>query len=108
MIKINIKPLSVNQAWQWKRFKTRLYEDYEYELFYQLPNIKLPEWDLMLEIEAWISSASDIDNIIKPTLDILSKKYWFNDNKILYLIAHKVIVKKGDEYISFKFNSYPC
>ena len=45
------------------------------------------------------SSASDVDNPIKPIQDILQKKYDFNDNRIWKLEVEKTKVKKGEEYI---------
>ena len=39
-MKINIKPLSVNKAWQGKRFKTKKYKAFETELLLKLPHKK--------------------------------------------------------------------
>lgn len=102
-MKINIKPLSVNQAWQGKRFKTPAYKSYENEIAMKLPNLKIdPEEHLKLNITFGYSNKSaDIDNSLKPFLDCLQKKYGFNDNKIYELIVRKEIVKKGDEFINF-------
>ena len=38
-------------------------------------------------------------------IDILSKKYGFNDNRIYQLFLTKQIVKKGNEFIEFSFNT---
>lgn len=109
MIKINIKPLSVNKAWQGRRFKTNAYKSFEKELLLCLPSkIELPSERLSLFIEYGFSSkASDIDNPTKMVIDILSKKYGFNDNRIFFLSQEKYIVKKGDEYIRFSFLKHP-
>jgi hypothetical protein len=41
---IKIKPLSVNKAWQGKRFKTNEYKQYEKEVSLLLPShLKIPE-----------------------------------------------------------------
>ena len=40
--KIDIKPLSVNDAWQGKRFKTREYTGYEKEMLLKLKPGHLP------------------------------------------------------------------
>lgn len=102
MNKIEIKPLSVNQSWKGRRFRTDLYNDYEEEMFIILP--KTIEFHTCLEIEFGFSSkASDIDNPLKPLLDILQKKYEFNDKEIERLIVNKKYVKKGEEYIKFEF-----
>lgn len=103
MTKIDIKPLSVNKAWRGKRFKTDFYKSYEEELLWILPkNIKVyPK----LTIEFGLSSTlSDIDNPVKPFIDVLQKKYGFNDKDIDELHLYKKIVKKGQEYIDFEFS----
>ena len=103
-MKIKIKPLTVNQAWQGKRFKTPKYKAYEKELLLLLPdNQEIPDdLHLRLYIDAGFSNKlSDIDNIAKPFIDVLQKKYGFNDSRIYELHLSKQIVKKGEEYISF-------
>ncbi len=103
---IKIKPLSVNEVWQGRRFKTAKYKAYETELLYRLPKIKVPSGKLWLKIEFGVSSkASDIDNPLKPFLDILSKKYGFNDKQIYELEIYKVDVKKREEYITFSLGA---
>lgn len=42
---------------------------------------------------------SDLDNPVKPLLDILQKKYWFNDRNILELHLFKTPVSKWNEFI---------
>lgn len=97
---IKIKPLSVNEAWQGRRFKTEKYKQYEKDLSLLLKPIKiLNPKRIMIEVEFGVSALSDIDNPIKPMLDILQKKYKFNDRDVFYLIVKKRIVKKGYEFI---------
>jgi Holliday junction resolvase RusA-like endonuclease len=104
---IRIKPLSVNEAFQGRRYKTDKYKEYEQEIWYLLPNSNIPTGKLQLEITAGLSNKNaDIDNIAKPFIDILQKKYLFNDSRIYKLILEKEDVKKGKEYIAFKFNEY--
>jgi Holliday junction resolvase RusA-like endonuclease len=104
MIKIEIKPLSVNQAWKGRRFKTDAYKAFEKLLLMSLPkNIDVPSDRLKIVFEFGFSSTlSDIDNPVKMTLDVLSKKYNFNDRKAYRLEVDKVDVKKGEEYIKFE------
>ena len=52
------------------------------------------------------SKNADIDNIAKPFIDILQKKYGFNDKNIYKLVLEKFIVKKGEEFIEFKMEKY--
>ena len=100
---VNIKPLSVNQVWQGRRFKTPLYKAYEKEMLLKLPNLNL-NTKALLSVDitfGYSTRASDIDNGLKPFLDCLQKKYGINDNKIYSLNVTKEIVKKGDEFIQF-------
>ena len=100
-MKIDIKPLSVNQVWQGRRFKTPIYKQYEKDLLLLLPAKKInTKAKLKVELTYGFSSkAADIDNPCKPILDVLQKKYGINDNKIYELNQKKEIVKKGKEFI---------
>jgi Holliday junction resolvase RusA-like endonuclease len=103
---INIKPLSVNQAWQGKRFKTNLYKQYEHDVLLLLPKIKIVQPPYRLNIVVGFSNkASDIDNVLKPFLDILQKKYGINDKHIEVLHIEKQIVTKKNNFISFEIVS---
>ena len=105
MIKVNIKPLSVNEAWQGRRFKTPKYNKYIKDMLTILPPLKVSNNKLELEITFGLSSvAADIDNPLKCFIDCLQKKYGFDDKMIYRLIVNKDIVKRGKEYI--KFNLY--
>jgi Holliday junction resolvase RusA-like endonuclease len=102
-----IQPLSVNEAWQGRRYKSKKYKSYETELLYLLPAMAVPEGALSIEIEFGFSNAAkDIDNPVKPFLDILQKRYRFDDKQIYELYIVKKIVSKGKEYIAFKINKY--
>jgi len=105
-MKIYIKPLSVNQVWQGKRYKTPKYKSYEKELLLMLPPLKINfKRDLSVHLTFGFSSIlSDIDNPLKPILDVLQKKYRFDDKQIFELKVKKEIVKKGEEFIELKIN----
>jgi Holliday junction resolvase RusA-like endonuclease len=106
MITINIKPLSVNEAWQGKRFKTSAYKEYEKSVAILLPKITLPNAPYKIFFEFGLSNVlSDWDNPIKPFQDILQKKYGFNDKDVYEAGIKKVVVKKGKEYIKFEITS---
>jgi len=103
MHKLELKPLSVNEAWQGRRFKTDDYKRFESSCFYLLPKIKIPDGKLTLNINFYFSNSnSDIDNCLKMCIDILSKKYKFNDNLIYRLNVNKFIVPKGKEFFEFE------
>ena len=99
---IHIKPLSVNAAWQGRRYKTDTYKGYERAMLLLLPRRKIPEGKLKLIVDVGLSSkAADVDNILKPFVDILQKKYKFNDKHIYKILIEKTDVKKGYEYITW-------
>lgn len=107
--KVWIKPMSVNEAWEGRRFKSKAYKDYEEEMLYLLPRtVHIPNpKSITLFLEFGVSSVLfDIDNGEKPFTDILQKKYGFNDRYIFRKLTEKTIVKKGDEFIKFKFEEY--
>ena len=100
---LNIKPLSVNEAWQGRRIKTKKYRDFERTVLLMLCPMDVPEGDLELHLKWGFSSAgSDWDNPIKPFQDCLQKKYSFNDNRVIRAVTEKVKVKKGEEFIQFE------
>jgi Holliday junction resolvase RusA-like endonuclease len=101
VFKINEKPLSVNQAWQGKRFKTPAYKDYEKSMLLQMPPKNI-EPNQMLRVEFFFgfsNKASDLDNPVKLLLDLAQKKYGFNDSNVFELNVRKCIVKKGEEFL---------
>jgi Holliday junction resolvase RusA-like endonuclease len=100
-----IKPLSVNEAWQGKRYKTDKYKQFEKTVLLMLLQKAIPDTQLKVTLTFGFSSKlSDIDNPIKMTLDILQKKYKINDNKIYQLVVNKLIVEKGHEFIDIEIN----
>jgi len=105
LINLPIKPLSVNEAWQGKRFKTAKYKAYEQELMYRLKPLVIPQPPYQIIFEFGFSNkASDWDNPVKPLQDVLQKKYGFNDRDIYEGIVRKVVVKKGEEFIKVEIN----
>ncbi len=106
MIILNIKPLSVNAAWQGSRFKTEAYKKYERDVILLLPKMDLPAPPYKIEIHYGFSTKlSDIDNPTKMILDILQKKYLFNDSHVYDLHLKKNIVEKGKEYVKINIET---
>jgi Holliday junction resolvase RusA-like endonuclease len=98
--------MSVNKCWQGRRFKTPAYKDYENAVLMLLPNILFKLDKVRLNLIFGLSNkGNDIDNGIKPFLDILQKKYGFNDSIIYELYVKKEIVKKGEEFIKFNMTN---
>ena len=105
-VTLKIKPVSVNQCWQGRRFKTPMYKKFEKEMLLIMPKGKLHAAPYRVELTFGFSnSTSDIDNPIKPTLDLIQKKYNINDRDIYEITVTKKVVKKGNEYIYYKINS---
>lgn len=101
-IKIKIKPMSVNKAWQGKRFKTPAYKKYERDvLFYLPPKVEIYAYNRLDLTFGFSSRLSDIDNPVKCFTDCLQKKYGFDDRTIYELNVKKQIVPKGKEFIDF-------
>ncbi|MCJ8293515.1 MAG: RusA family crossover junction endodeoxyribonuclease [Colwellia sp.] len=108
MVRLNIKPLSVNEAWQGRRVKTQKYRKYERDILKLLRPMIIPDGKLELYLKWGFSSAgSDWDNPIKPFQDCLQKKYDFNDNRVIRAVTEKVKVKKGEEFIEFDIIGIP-
>lgn len=104
---VPIKPLSVNKAWQGKRFKTPDYKRYERDVLKILPPaLKIPPGKLELHLHFGFSSTlADFDNPVKPFVDCLQKKYGFNDKLIRRCIIEvDDDLPKGSEFIKFKLN----
>ena len=104
MTTVQIKSLSVNKCWQGRRFKSPEYKAFEEELLWKLPPLEVPEGDIEVNFLFGVSNKlSDLDNFLKPILDILQKKYGFNDRSIYRIVAEKILVNKGQEFLTFSF-----
>lgn len=103
--KIPIHALSINQAFQGRRFKTNLYKSYEREMLILLPKYK--------QIKGWVSvwyefgltnksfGISDVGNLEKLLSDIIVKRgYIEDDRKILDLHLRKV--QSSYSYVKIK------
>lgn len=106
-IELQIKPLSVNKLYNGQRTKSKLYNKYARDISFLLPNSK-QQFSDMLRVEIFFgfsTKAADIDNCCKGIIDIVSKKYGFNDNRIYELNLRKCIVPKGKEFISIQIEN---
>jgi Holliday junction resolvase RusA-like endonuclease len=101
VFKVNQKPLSVNEAFKGRKFRTKAYLDFERDMLLKMPAGKV-DTDQMLRVELFFgfsSKSADIDNPIKASIDLAQKKYGFNDKNVFELNVRKCIVKKGEEFI---------
>ena len=106
---IPIKPLSVNEAWKGRRYKTKKYKNYIKAVGLLLPNnYKIPtKGKLSISFIFYFSNiASDYDNPIKPLQDIICDYYGINDNRFYEGHQIKVIVPKGQERTEFNIKPY--
>lgn len=107
MTTIKIKPLSVNEAWKGRRYKTDKYKNYETKLLCMLPPTMLIPDEIEINIEFGFSNIlSDIDNPVKCFVDVLQKKYGFNDSQIWKMNLDKTKVIKGNDYIKFEIKDF--
>lgn len=105
--KVIIKAISSNRTWVGRRIKSTEYQKYEKELMWLLPALHIPPAPYQINFNFGFSNKLiDIDNSIKPTMDILQKRYGFNDRYVFRLIVEKEFVPKGSEYIEFEILSY--
>ena len=105
MIRLNLKPLSVNKCWRGKKTPTAEFKQYRLDVAQSLPDdFSVPKDEHLFVYIKWGLSnrGNDIDNGCKPFLDLLQRKYDFNDNKVYALLMEKDIVRKGEEYIEFE------
>ena len=106
-IVIPLKALSVNRAWQGRRFKSKDYKEFEEAVSYLLKNAHQIKGTVEMHYTFYIKNygMTDIDNLIKPIQDIIVKKgYIEDDRKIIYLTAEKI--KDNDERIEIEIRKY--
>jgi len=106
--KIALKPLSVNKAWKGRRYKTKEYDKYIKEAMLLMPNVKVKAFDKISVniIFGFSNKSADVDNPVKPLLDIITKKYGIDDKHIYRLSQEKVITAKGKEFIEVNIEDY--
>jgi len=98
---IKIKPISVNKIWQGRRFKTKAYSDFITEALYKMPKRKKLEGKqlgVFFDIFCKQATRSDLDNFLKPAIDLLVRNEWIEDDRFIYFIqAQKFLVKEASE-----------
>ncbi len=103
MIRVPLKPLSVNQAYRGRRFDTPEKKRFVDSCLAIIGRGSVPDGPLRVDFEFGVSNRSqDCDGPVKVCLDILQKRFDFNDNRVYELTARKVIVPKGQEYWAFQ------
>src|ERR1039458_6806740 len=106
MIRVPIKPLSVNRSYQGRRFATPELTAYKQALGYLLPPLHIPKGKLSIKYIFGVSSkASDGDILIKSFQDALCEKYGFNDPDIYRWKIKRRMGGKGNNTLRLK--SFP-
>ena len=104
---ILVKPFSVNKAWQGRRFKTQLYKDFEVECLIVMRERKMIDYPVRLKIVFYVKYPKmlDGDNLEKPFFDIMVKKGWLKDDRLVYFHSNEK-KKSVNERIEVKFTHY--
>ena len=105
MYVIPLCPLSQNQAWKGKRYKSSDYKQYEkdvttYLLTLDLPKVKQKE-KIYLLFEFGTVSRQDLSNNLKLLEDIICRYLGIDDRYTMAIFCRKVITKKVDSFIKF-------
>jgi len=79
-------PLSVNDAWEGRRFKTPEYKEFEEICLYTLPKKRMLRGIVEIEYRFHLKyhKTSDYDNFIKCFQDILVKRGYIEDDRFIY------------------------
>lgn len=102
IIRLDIKPISVNQCWQGRRFKTPDYKKYERDASLILSCAPLKYFSQTGRIELNIRFYfrmvwnKDLDNFLKPLLDILTKNRIIADDRYITKLTVEKIQSLSD------------
>lgn len=108
---VKIKPISVNAAWQGRRFKSDEYKQYESDFNKVVPRAKTKAFEGRLEIEFRFHLSNhgncDYDNYIKCTQDLLVKKGYMKDDRYIYKATiYKIPCKAGEDHFEVNIKDY--
>lgn len=108
-VKIKIKPLSVNDAWQGKRYRSYKYEKYRNLILNSLKgrHEKISGKLFVFYEFGFSSSSSDIDNPVKCIQDVVFEHYGINDNRVYFSMQKKTLVKQGEEFVKINIIELP-
>ena len=107
MVRIDLKPLSVNDAYRGRRFATKELTQYKSDLGWLLPKMEVPKGPLAVRYVFGLSSiGADGDNCIKAFQDVIAEHYGFNDRVIYHWDVTKVDVPRGKEFVEFELSTH--
>jgi len=90
---VEIKPLLISKCWQGRRYRTCEYKKYTEEVLHLLPKKEMVEGQVGLFLTFYIKNPRqcDLDNFLKPMLDILVKKEYIKDDRYIYFLQAQKI-----------------
>ena len=110
MIKLDLNPISTNRMYSGRRWLSQpalqFREDCKVMLIAQRQHIPDTSGDLMIRFKFGISRDKDVSNCIKLVEDVICEVYGIDDSQFLGLMAEKVRVPKGHEFIEFDICDY--
>lgn len=97
-ITIPIRPISVNEAWQGRRFKTKKCNDYCKQFIKIAPVCKKISGIIEIEYRFYLINhkKTDYDNLIKVTQDLLKECGYIEDDRKIYKATIYKIPSKID------------
>ena len=106
---IKIKALSINEAWQGRRYKSQKYTQFSNKMNLHLALQKkkeIPEGPIGIHYMFHVANMNtDVDNLIKAFQDVLFKWLGIDDRRIVKLTAEKLKCPKGSEKIEWDIYS---
>ena len=102
-MRVNLKPCSVNRAWQGRRFKTNDYKDFEKGMLLLIKNTPLmaqKDYGIYLKFHLKNVVASDLSNFIKTTEDIIVKAGIVKDDRYCWRMLVDKFRSESD-YLEF-------
>lgn len=91
-ISIPLRPMSVNYAWRGRKFKTPKYAEFEQDCFRFIKGVKTNgEVEVHFKFYLKKYKINDLDNFLKPLLDILVKCEMIDDDRfVMRIVAEKI------------------
>jgi len=85
---IEIKPISINNCFQGRRFRTKEFKHWQWAVISSLPKIKIESKEIQLYVTVYLKHPlqSDLDNFLKPLIDCIVKKGIIKDDRYIHLI----------------------
>ena len=104
---IELKPVSINEAFQGKRFKTRKCKDFENDFMLLAPKRKMIKGKIEVEYKFHLRNHKmiDYDNCIKVVQDLIVKCGYIEDDRKIYKATIYKIPSDKD-YIEIKIKNY--